>query len=39
MDSGPNYIRWFSELGVDDVAEVGGRNALGSCIRSSRHWA
>ena len=29
------YIRWFSELGIDDVAEVGGKNAsLGELCRS-----
>ena len=34
MESGPSYIRWFSELGVDDVAEVGGKNAsLGELYR------
>jgi pyruvate, water dikinase len=27
MQSESSYIRWFSELGVDDVAEVGGKNA------------
>jgi pyruvate, water dikinase len=28
------YIRWFSELGVDDVPEVGGKNAsLGELYR------
>jgi pyruvate,water dikinase len=25
--TGSNYIRWFSELGVDDVASVGGKTA------------
>jgi pyruvate,water dikinase len=29
------YIRWFEELGVDDVAEVGGKNAsLGELYRA-----
>ena len=28
------YIRWFEELGIDDVAEVGGKNAsLGELYR------
>ncbi|WP_445928509.1 PEP/pyruvate-binding domain-containing protein [Marinomonas sp. TI.3.20] len=21
------YIRWFEEIGIDDVAQVGGKNA------------
>lgn len=30
----PRYIRWFSELGIDDVALVGGKNAsLGEMFR------
>jgi pyruvate,water dikinase len=34
MESEPRYIRWFSELGVGDVAEVGGKNAsLGELYR------
>jgi len=29
-----SYIRWFSELGVDDVPLVGGKNAsLGEMVR------
>lgn len=29
------YIRWFSEIGVDDVASVGGKNAsLGEMYRA-----
>ena len=28
------YVRWFKDLGVDDVAEVGGKNAsLGELYR------
>ena len=28
------YVRWFAEVGLDDVAEVGGKNAsLGEMIR------
>ena len=23
----PQYIKWFSELGIDDVDQVGGKNA------------
>jgi pyruvate, water dikinase len=34
MESQPTYVRWFSELGVGDVAEVGGKNAsLGELYR------
>jgi pyruvate, water dikinase len=34
MESQPSYVRWFSELGVGDVAEVGGKNAsLGELYR------
>jgi pyruvate,water dikinase len=34
METSPEYIRWFSELGVDDVALVGGKNAsLGEMYR------
>ena len=34
MASEPRYIRWFEELGVGDVAEVGGKNAsLGELYR------
>ena len=29
------YVRWFSEIGIDDVAEVGGKNAsLGEMYRN-----
>ncbi|WP_309639048.1 PEP/pyruvate-binding domain-containing protein, partial [Methylibium sp.] len=29
-----NYIRWFSDVGVADVASVGGKNAsLGEMVR------
>jgi pyruvate,water dikinase len=31
----PRYIRWFDELGIDDVPEVGGKNAsLGEMYRN-----
>jgi pyruvate,water dikinase len=34
MDAGTNYIRWFCELGADDVPLVGGKNAsLGEMYR------
>jgi pyruvate,water dikinase len=34
MQSGPVYVRWFCDLGVADVAEVGGKNAsLGELFR------
>ena len=34
MQSGPVYVRWFGDLGVADVAEVGGKNAsLGELFR------
>jgi pyruvate,water dikinase len=34
MDGSTNYIRWFSELGLGDVALVGGKNAsLGEMYR------
>jgi pyruvate,water dikinase len=34
MEHSCGYIRWFSELGVDDVALVGGKNAsLGEMYR------
>jgi pyruvate,water dikinase len=34
MPSGPVYVRWFGDLGVADVAEVGGKNAsLGELFR------
>ena len=33
----PRYIRWFSELGIDDVPLVGGKNAsLGEMFRELR---
>ena len=33
--STPEYIRWFGELGIDDVALVGGKNAsLGELYRA-----
>ena len=25
MSQGTEYVRWFGELGIDDVADVGGR--------------
>ena len=32
--SDPRYIRWFDELGMDDVPIVGGKNAsLGEMYR------
>lgn len=35
MESSPRYIRWFSEIGAQDVAQVGGKNAsLGEMYRS-----
>ncbi|HEY4606668.1 MAG TPA: PEP/pyruvate-binding domain-containing protein, partial [Acidimicrobiia bacterium] len=34
MQAKPAYVRWFGDLGVDDVAEVGGKNAsLGELFR------
>jgi pyruvate,water dikinase len=37
MNTGNPYIRWFSELGNDDVALVGGKNAsLGEMYRELR---
>lgn len=34
MQTEPTYVRWFEELGVGDVAEVGGKNAsLGELYR------
>jgi len=34
MNDRPRYIRWFSELGIDDVPLVGGKNAsLGEMYR------
>jgi pyruvate,water dikinase len=34
MQAKPAYVRWFDDLGVDDVAEVGGKNAsLGELYR------
>lgn len=34
MSSIPNFIRWFSDLGIDDVPLVGGKNAsLGEMYR------
>ena len=33
-DAGAKYIRWFSELGLADVPQVGGKNAsLGEMYR------
>ncbi len=33
MNPNPRWIRWFSQLGADDVASVGGKNAsLGEMI-------
>ena len=26
-----SYIKWFSEIGIKDVAEVGGKNASKRC--------
>lgn len=35
MNPQSTYIRWFSELGADDVATVGGKNAsLGEMYRA-----
>src|SRR3546814_8600999 len=32
------YIRWFEDIGADDVASVGGKNAsLGHVVRSEEH--
>ncbi len=32
--AGPAYIRWFEEIGIDDIPLVGGKNAsLGEMIR------
>jgi pyruvate,water dikinase len=32
--SAPRFIRWFAELGIEDVALVGGKNAsLGEMYR------
>ena len=32
---GPPLVRWFEEIGIDDVAEVGGKNAsLGEMYRA-----
>lgn len=32
------YIKWFNELGIEDVAEVGGKNAsLGEMYQNLRH--
>jgi pyruvate,water dikinase len=37
MDNDNRYIRWFEELGSDDVSVVGGKNAsLGEMIASLR---
>ena len=34
MSTLPNYVRWFAELGIDDVPLVGGKNAsLGEMYR------
>jgi pyruvate, water dikinase len=34
MSGRPTYVRWFRELGIGDVAEVGGKNAsLGELYR------
>jgi pyruvate,water dikinase len=34
MTQTKTYVRWFGELGIDDVAEVGGKNAsLGELYR------
>jgi pyruvate,water dikinase len=34
MDTSPEYIRWFSELGIADIPLVGGKNAsLGEMYR------
>ena len=34
MSTAPQYIRWFSEIGIDDVPLVGGKNAsLGEMYR------
>jgi pyruvate, water dikinase len=31
------YIRWFEDIGADDVASVGGKNAsLGEMVRNLR---
>ena len=34
-----SYIRWFEDIGADDVASLGGKNAsLGEMVRNStRH--
>ena len=32
------YIRWFADLGLDDIPLVGGKNAsLGELYRASSH--
>jgi pyruvate,water dikinase len=34
MNQTPQYVRWFESLGIEDVAEVGGKNAsLGELYR------
>ncbi len=34
MTGSPRYVRWFNELGMDDVPLVGGKNAsLGEMVR------
>ena len=36
MEKKYKYIRFFKEIGVDDVALVGGKtSSLGECIASS----
>ncbi|MFZ0013345.1 MAG: PEP/pyruvate-binding domain-containing protein, partial [Acidimicrobiia bacterium] len=37
MNAPNRYVRWFGDLGVDDVADVGGKNAsLGELYRELR---
>lgn len=34
MKQGPDYIRWFKEITLDDIPLVGGKNAsLGEMYR------
>jgi len=34
MEPTPEYVRWFDDLGIEDVADVGGKNAsLGELYR------
>lgn len=38
MNNNSTYVRWLADLGMDDVKQVGGKNAsLGEMIQSLRH--